>query len=144
MESVVRRALTDEERECAITLAFSNAQQELPQDDRNGDMEFEWDGVLQGVVKQGCLFHWTPRFTRQPMRFAEHAAARLGYEIQCRYRFYDGLDDQTPPTLQVYLFRTHVPPDVAVRLTQRFEVELYSAVGADMSEEDTIAPPNPS
>ncbi|RYX78785.1 hypothetical protein EON76_03665 [bacterium] len=141
MESVVRRALTDEERERAISLAFSNAQQELLEDARCGTMEFEWGDVVQSIAKQGYRFHWTPRFTRQPMRFAEHVSARLGYEIQCRYRFYDGLDDQTPPTPQAHLFRTHVPPDVALRMIQRFEVELRAVVGADSSEFGTVAPP---
>ena len=141
MDVSVRRALTEEERGQAIAMAFANAQQELPPEACCKLIELAWAEIVHGVIVQGCLFDWTPRFARQSILFAEHATARLGYEVQRRYGFYGGFDDQTPPTLQAHLFRLHVPPETAVPLMRRFEVELRRVVGADMSEASTIAPP---
>ena len=143
MNGIIRRALTEEERGLAIAAAFAKALQELPPNSYGRSREQDWVEIVDGVISHGYLFDWTPRFTRQAIVFAEHAASRMGYEIQQHYRFYGGFDEQTPPTLRVHLFRTHVPPDVAVRLIQRFEAELRIAVGADLSEAGTIAPPVP-
>lgn len=141
MEVTVRRALTNAERERAISTAFAKAQQVLPREARYGPMEDEWISVVDGVVGQGSRFHWSPEFTRQPILFAELAASRLGYEVHKRKRYYDSVGkDQTPLTLQADRFRTCIPPDLAVKLIRRFETELRLVVGADKSEAGTVAP----